>query len=665
VNVREEFNFSGDLPWLRLLFDPSKMGGWMRLVYKSSFFEPTIRPILRISTPGGHRDDFMPPAYLGRGIWTGLIPNDCDGMFVSPPTSANNITFEVDTLQKIPLRRVYAAAMLGSVEKTLSHLGSHLRGRYDESREELEYAVKHTSFGHYDRWRRKRLRKLDIGGIDRSLYDWKVVAPIRLLVDMRGRNLSTLQPLLKSLSAQPFPHWSLLAIGAAEGDPSQFGTDRRLRIMSAMATLSEATADLPPEALIGRCDSADRIPDFALATLADFAHANMSVDVVYGDEDCVGFDGIFRDPLLKPDWSPLFEANGGYIGAAVFVRASILRRNDKPAVNFANRRAGVQRSVDINTAKVAHFRRLLLSRAEPSWQRPAEMSSGPVINTISQSLITNGLVKSLQATIIIPTRDRIDLLKPCLESLLALKTAVECEIIVVDNGSVRRETLEFLGALTNLENVSVLRRPGPFNFSALNNDAASHARGSVLIFLNNDTVSQRGDWITPLLDFARRPNTGAAGGHLFYRSGRLQHAGVVVGLLGRAGHVGGKLPGKEPGYLRMFATARETSAVTGACMAVRKAIFLEAGGFDAANLPVDLNDIDLCLRLGERGYANVYVPDAELDHYESESRRDRTPMKIKYRREWSFFQARWRDAMRDDPYFHPVLSRFSSVPALE
>ena len=224
------------------------------------------------------------------------------------------------------------------------------------------------------------------------------------------------------------------------------------------------------------------------------------------------------------------------------------------------------------------------------------------------------------ASIIIPTRDRAHLLQACVSSIFARSGAHPYEVIVVDNGSAEDRTLRYLAELERDPRVRILRRPIPFNFSRLCNDGAAIASGAALIFLNNDTAVVSSDWLAPLTGMATRPEIGAVGPKLLFKSGRVQHAGVVVGLMGRADHLFGRARNGDPGYLGMLGATREVSAVTGACLAVERGKFDAVGGFDADNLPIDLNDIDLCLRLRERGLVNLYTPDSTLYHYESATR---------------------------------------------
>jgi GT2 family glycosyltransferase len=241
----------------------------------------------------------------------------------------------------------------------------------------------------------------------------------------------------------------------------------------------------------------------------------------------------------------------------------------------------------------------------------------------------------------------------------------EFEVIIVDNGSEEEETLAIFESLDADRRFRILSSPGPFNFSALCNRAAADSRSPLLAFLNSDTVPERPDWLSTLAAWASRPEIGAVGARLLYPSGRLQHAGLVMGLGGHAAHIEAGAPGDEAGYLRRLAVPHEVSAVTAACLVVERPKFDAVGGFDAEAFPVELGDVDLCLRLAARGWAALLVPEVTLVHHESATRGRTKHRDKRYEAERQCFEARWKRVIRDDPYFHPALSLTSLRTMLE
>jgi GT2 family glycosyltransferase len=261
-------------------------------------------------------------------------------------------------------------------------------------------------------------------------------------------------------------------------------------------------------------------------------------------------------------------------------------------------------------------------------------------------------------SIIIPTRNQAHLLRQALVGVLGETRYPALDVIIADNGSDGTETLALFEELGDDARVSILPLPGPFNFSRLNNEAVKKARGEVLAFLNNDVSIIDPGWLTEMVSRAVQPGVGAVGAKLYYPSGRIQHAGVVLGSGGVARHWFAHAPRDLPGPMGELLLARDVSAVTAACMVVRRIVFDEVGGFDAEHLAVDFNDVDLCLRLRERGYRVVWTPFAEVMHHESASRRtdaeasNRPSRKI----EADYMRSRWRDVLGRDPFFSPNLS---------
>jgi GT2 family glycosyltransferase len=260
-------------------------------------------------------------------------------------------------------------------------------------------------------------------------------------------------------------------------------------------------------------------------------------------------------------------------------------------------------------------------------------------------------------TVIIPTRDRVHLLRPCVEGVCRAEYA-NLEILIVDNASQCRKTRRYLAAVLGDRRISILALPGSFNFAALNNAAVRVARGQILAFLNNDVQCMETGWLMEMVSHAVRPEIGAVGAKLLYPEGSVQHAGVILGLGGLAGHAHRFFPADHLGYMRRLQTAQYVSAVTAACMVLERKKFTEVGGFDEKTFSVAYNDVDLCLKLRSRGYENFYTPYATLYHKESASRaRDISrARRSAYARESHSFKARWQHMLATDPYYNPNLT---------
>lgn len=389
--------------------------------------------------------------------------------------------------------------------------------------------------------------------------------------------------------------------------------------------------------------SGDRLAEGALDAYAAVAKAS-GPRVIYADDDLLDSDGCRVDPHFKPDWNPeLFEHHDFVTGASVIkVRSDDLHR--LPEQGWA--RALVAEHVGSHSEPL-HIPFVLHHRLDRP--RPVIPAKPPeIVSKRDWPLVT----------VIIPTRNRVDLLRKCIDGIRQTRYPA-IEVIVVDNESDDRETVDFLLQI-EASKAKVIRVPGEFNFSRLNNEAVSFAGGDLLCFLNNDIEMMDPDWLSLLVLQAVRTDIGAAGAMLLYPDGTIQHAGVFTGIGGGAGHGHRYLGKDEAGYFERSHIPQRVSAVTGACLVVSRAKFLAVGGFDEENFPVAFNDVDLCLKLNERGWQSFYEPRATLIHHESKSRgSDRLKgNRSRFARELQCLKRKWHTDERRDPFHHPQLSSF-------
>ena len=272
------------------------------------------------------------------------------------------------------------------------------------------------------------------------------------------------------------------------------------------------------------------------------------------------------------------------------------------------------------------------------------------------TLLSNNTLPSI--SVIVPTRDQVGLLRQCIDSLLEKtdypRSAIE--ILIVNNKSQQAETLNYLSELSSLSFIQVLDYNLPFNFSAMNNLAAKQAKHEMLCLLNNDIEVISPEWLSEMAHFLARDDVGCVGAKLYYPNNTIQHAGVVLGINGVAGHIYKHCPRDAEGYDKHLLTARYCSAVTAACLLVKKKTYLKAGGFDE-NLAVAYNDVDFCIKLGDLGYKHVWTPRAELYHHESVSRgthKQRTwSQRRQFKKETAYMKKKWGARLRNDPAWHP------------
>ena len=407
--------------------------------------------------------------------------------------------------------------------------------------------------------------------------------------------------------------------------------------------------------------------------------------LLYGDDDAreagrAGAGAAPCDPRFKPPLDRHLLLQENYIGQVYLADAALVRRvageargdherllalaaalgphgvRNLPQV-LHHRRPGGACAVSDAAAVRAHLRSAgVQAVVEPH----ADIVAPPRPNALR---IRGCGLEGASATVVISTRDRRDLLAPCVESLLRAQAhnAVTMDLLVVDNGGVKPDAAAYLQALSQREGVRVVRDPSPFNWAAINTRAAGQAAGEVLIFLNDDMEVISPDWCDELCFWALQPQVGVVGARLLYGDGAVQHAGVVMGRGGSARHEGVGEPGSEGGYLGRRQLVHAASAVTGACLATRADVFRRLDGFDGARFAVAFNDIDYCLRAGEAGLDVVYTPHATLHHHESASRGfgdAADPVATaRAHAELAAFQARHAPALVHDRWMNPHFER--------
>ena len=455
-------------------------------------------------------------------------------------------------------------------------------------------------------------------------------------------------------------------VALVRSGPGEEATLASLAAEGIAAWLAPARADATLQTLLRQARGTWVLPIYAGDILATGAGDTMrkalaetadTTRIIYADDDLLGKDGQRRDPHFKPDWNAELYRHFDYLSGTALIHLS---KADNTAPLADDWPASLARQAAECRGQPVHLREVLYHRhRRPKPQRPGPLKLTPEERRSLPSV-----------SIIVPTRNRVDLLRPCLEGIAATDYPRRKEIIVIDNGSDEPETLRYLADL-DPDFARVVVDHGPFNFAALNNSAVTEASGDLLCFLNNDIEITDPQWLTVMAHQAMRADVGAVGAQLLYSDGRIQHAGVVLGIGGGAAHAHRLLKPDEAGYFRRHALPQFASAVTAACMVMRKSSFLAVGGFDAENFAVSFNDVDICLRLNARGWQSLYEPRAQLVHHESVSRGfDRDPAGAKrqagelaaLRSRWSVHEPSpdddWRSCQAD-PFHHPALSPFS------
>jgi GT2 family glycosyltransferase len=503
---------------------------------------------------------------------------------------------------------------------------------------------------------------------------------------------------IRSVQSQLYPNWELCVADDASPSPSvsatlqEFSaTDKRIKWVRRATNghISEASNSalaLASGEFIALLDHDDLLPERALYEVAVELNRHLDADIIYSDEDRIGRDNLRHAPYFKPDWNPELFLGHNLISHLGVYRAALIEK-------IGGFRSGYEGSQDYDLAlravnassadRIRHIPTVLYhwrddtnekSFSESQFERcvdagrrakkdyfaargeAAEIMPNPSMrhwDRIKRPVPTPAPLVS----IVIPTRNRADLLAACVEGILHKTDYTAIEVIIIDHQSDDPRAVALLEQLKQEPRVRVLRYEGAFNYSDMNNKAVAEARGELLCLMNNDVAVIHPDWLSEMVSLAMLPDNGVVGAKLLYPNGRVQHAGVVCGVPWGMDHVQTHAPSGETGYFGRLALTTNVSAVTGACLIVRKELFDAVGGLDAIDLPIAYNDVDLCLKIRAKGYRNVWTPFATLYHHESVSRgKDCHPAKVdRANRELDFMRRKWGLELERDPYFNPNL----------
>ena len=521
--------------------------------------------------------------------------------------------------------------------------------------------------------------------------------PIALLMPVFNPKPEWLQAAIDSVRAQLYPHWQLCIADDCSTDPrirplleAAMAADPRIQVVfrernGHICASSNSALELVQAPWVALLDHDDLLPDEALIWVAKAIAEHPQAQLFYSDEDKLSPAGELFDPYFKGDWNPvLMEGQNMFSHLGVYA-TDLVRQ-------VGGFRKGLEGSQDhdlvlrcseqLRREQIVHIPRVLYhwrvhpqSTAGGANAKPYTVQSAE--RAISEHLQRRALpLRQISWTpvgfraelalpeppprvsVIIPTRNGLKVLRPCLTSLLERTRYSDFEVLVVDNGSDEPATLQFLADLEHQGRIRVLPDPSPFNYSALNNRAVQQASGELICLLNNDIEVIDPGWLEELVVQALRPGVGAVGARLLYPNRTLQHGGVLLGVGGVANHAHLGWPCDHPGYFSRAQLTQEMAAVTGACLLVRRSYYEAVGGLNEEQLQVAFNDVDFCLKLREQGLQNVYAPAARLIHHESVSRgQDLSPEKAaRFAAEVDWMQQRWGDQLPQDPAYNPNLS---------
>ncbi len=518
-----------------------------------------------------------------------------------------------------------------------------------------------------------------------------------VLVPLYNTPDSFLKAMIESVQAQTYKNWELCLADGSDSGHSFVGEickkyadgDRRIKYEKLEKNLgisenTNACIRMATGEYIALFDHDDLLHPSALYEVMR-AICEHGADFIYTDENT--FSEEPRDsynPHFKPDFSPDTLRSYNYI-----CHLSAFSRELLDSVGYFRSEYDGSQDYDLilrlteKAKKVFHIRKILYywrahknSVAQDVGAKPYTVtaakkalaahlercalkgevldSSVPTTYHIKYEIDGNPLI-----SVIIPNKDHTDDLDICLKSLYEKSSYKNFEVIIVENNSTEKETFEYYEAIAQKHgNIKIVKWEGNFNYSAINNFGVNYAKGEFILLLNNDVEIINGSCLEEMLMFAQRKDVGAVGAKLYYSDDTVQHAGVILGLGGTAGHAHKHFGRSHPGYMARASIAQNLSACTAACLMMRRDVFDEVGGLDES-FEVAFNDVDLCMKIRKKGYLVVFTPYAELYHYESKSRgNDSTPEKLeRFRGEIDRFKEKWKKQLDDgDPYYNPNLT---------
>ncbi len=633
-----------------------------------------------------------------------VFPRAAVGVRYDPSICDAEVTLHVPALY--PVSRVKAFLQM------VRYLRSDDAAILTSLREQLGMVMRGASSGSLrafgdELYRRYRDKRMSTG---MSYADWVAAHALPEPKALTGPLVSVIMPtcntpklfleeVIDSIRSQTYASWELCVCDDASDDadvPAYLSrcalSDSRIKVLRrpSRGGISSATNDAI-EASSGKylafVDHDDLLHPRALELLVHSLEAG-SADVAYSDHDYIDPDGTRCDPFFKPGWSPDLFLAQMYLAHLVLIRRELVR-----AVGRLDSNCDGAQDYDLvlrciaEGAAVVHVPEVLYHWRRHAGSTAANPGSKPYAHLAGQRALQRYVDRrypgsrvdesswlfcydvrypipnaDVLASIIIPTRDGLDLLKACIKSITELSICQAFEVIIVDNGSREAETLEWLDQLgRNDSRFRVLRADEPFNWSRLNNRGAAIAKGEVLVFLNNDTEVITRDWLERLVETACRDDVAACGPLLLYADRTIQHAGVVVGMGGWADHV---FKGMDASHMQRFFVSpmmrRNVAAVTGACVAIQSTKFRELGGFDESFL-VCGSDVEICLRGLSRGLLTVYLPEVRLLHLESKTRDPKAVPDNDFQRSAEAY-GEYRTV--GDPYFNPNLDIQKTTPSL-
>jgi O-antigen biosynthesis protein len=546
---------------------------------------------------------------------------------------------------------------------------------------------------------RENISSSDLKAILRHINSFKGKPLISVVMPVYNTPSIFLHKAIESIQSQIYKNWELCIANDASTNPDivtilqeYADLDDRIFVVNRkvngnISAATNSALEIARGEFVAFMDHDDLLHETALYEVAAELDNHPDADIIYTDEDQVDQLGLRFGGYHKTDFNPELFLGQNMINHLGVYRRSLVNK-------IGGMRLGYEGSQDYDlmlrawaSTSVKNIRHIPITLYH--WRRGAETGSysetqlekcveaarraiqdyldkenegakviaAPTMSGFSRILRNIPKPEPL-VSVIVPTKDQAQFLAVCSDGILNHTNYPNIELIIVDHESREQQTHDVLSHLKKDSRVKIISYKGLFNYSAMNNLAVENAKGEILALLNNDIQIVEGSWLSEMVSHAVRPQIGAVGAKLLYPDGRIQHAGVIVGINGYAGHAFHFQKEDSFGYQGQAVLARAVSAVTGACLVVRKSVYWEVGGLNSKYLGVAVNDVDFCLKIQEKGYRNVWTPFAQLIHHESISRgSENTPFKQqRFKKELEYFKSKWSNIIENDPYYNPNLS---------
>lgn len=551
----------------------------------------------------------------------------------------------------------------------------------------------------YTNWveRYDTVTKEDISAMRAKAAQWESRPLISIIMPVYNTPEFLLREAIDSVLNQAYENWELCIADDCSPLPhvrrvlaEYAGKDSRIKISyrttnGHISAASNSAIEISTGEWIALFDHDDVLVPHALYCMAHAIISTPGVKLLYSDEDKLNLEGLREDPYFKCDWNlELFRSHNLITHLGVYHRSLVEKvggfRTEFDGAqdyDFALRCVELLQPAQIQHLPFVlyHWRMTVGSTALSTNEKPYAMLAGErALNEHYERLGVNARAELMGfgfkttyglgdnpplASIIIPTRNAKELVEQCINSILIKTVYLNYEIVLVDNGSDDPAALAYFSKLETDPRIRVIKDDRPFNYSALNNNAVRYCNGEIIVLLNNDTEVISPDWMNTLIGHAVQPGVGAVGAKLLYPDDRIQHGGVIMGMGGVAGHAHHRFGRGDAGFKGRLALANEYSAVTAACLAVKKEYFVAVGGLNETDLTIAFNDVDLCLKLKVKGLRNIYTPHAELYHHESATRgyEYESPEKTaRFEKEQAYMLRTWGDIIAHDPAYNPNLT---------